>query len=269
MIINNPVSFEEALEARKVKTILPTELRTFLLSILPASLRRRAMFSAGVTNVELLDQWDGLIGEMLEGQIDQATARLRMKEKLTAMGYVPPKGSEGGLIDLSSDARINIILDTNTAQARGYGQWAQDQDPDILDLWPAQELFRAIESRIQRDWRGRWINNGGQFFNGRMIARKDDPIWFNISRFGNPFPPFDFNSGMRTRNIEREEAEKLGLMSVDESAPQPQTLDINQSLRASPKIRSKALRAELEATGVGAFDDEGVFRLTPQPGQQS
>jgi hypothetical protein len=29
----------------------------------------------------------------------------------------------------------------------------------------------------------------------RMIARKDSPIWEALSRFGTPYPPFDFNSG--------------------------------------------------------------------------
>ena len=261
MIFTEPLPFSEALQAQQVRTVLPTEFRTFLLGLIPADLRRRAFFSAGVMNAELLDDWHGLVGGILDGELDRATARLRMKELLQAQGYQPPLFERGGLVDLSSDARTNLILDMNTSQARNYGDYVQGQDEDILDLWPAQELFRAIAAREPRDWPARWRNRGGRLFGGRMIALKNDPLWRRISRFGQAWPPFDFNSGMRVRDVEREEAEDLGLIAPGEPAPAPQIDDLNEALQARPEVRSAALRAELEGIGLGRFDDQGVFRL--------
>ena len=43
---------------------------------------------------------------------------------------------------------------------------------------------------------------------GDMIAGVNNPIWARISRFGLPYPPFDFNSGMGVKLIPRKEAEK-------------------------------------------------------------
>jgi hypothetical protein len=71
-----------------------------------------------------------------------------------------------------------------------------------------------IESREEPcNWKERWQQAGGKLCAGRMIARKDDPIWFSISRFDRPYPPFDCNSGMGVREIRRKEAEQLGVLS--------------------------------------------------------
>lgn len=262
MIFLEPREFREAIEAAEVRAILPTEFRTFLLSLISPEIRARAFFSAGVINAELLDTWHTLVGQILDGTVDRSEARLRMKEQLDALGYVPPEGARGSLLDLSSDARTNLILDQNVAFARGAGQFAQRQDETILDLWPVQELFRAQSRLVPRDWPGRWRNNGGQFFGGRMMARVDDPIWTRISRFGHPHPPFDFNSGMWVRAIEREIAEDLGVIAPGEAAPEPQPLDFNDGLQSSPRVRSRELRAAIEESGVGRFDDAGVLRFT-------
>src|SRR5574337_1593062 len=110
--------------------------------------------------------------------------------------------------------------------AWGYGSWMQGQAPAILNLWPAQELFRAFPRKTHRQWsgedaeniikgepiEGRWADAGGQLFDGRMIALKNAPIWTDISAFGNPYPPFDFNSGMWVRDVDRETAMKYGLI---------------------------------------------------------
>jgi hypothetical protein len=52
-----------------------------------------------------------------------------------------------------------------------------------------------------------------------MIALKTDPIWVRISRFGRPFPPFDFNSGMGLRNIGREGSDEPGLTQPGKPVP--------------------------------------------------
>ena len=49
-----------------------------------------------------------------------------------------------------------------------------------------------------------------------MIALKDDHVWVKLSVFDNPFPPFDWGSGMGLEDIGRKEAVKLGLIDDKE-----------------------------------------------------
>jgi hypothetical protein len=256
-----PVPFSEALDMREVKTLLPTELRTAMLDQIPAELRERAMFSAGVTNVEVLQRLKDSIDELTAGGVDRATKRLQAKQLLDSIGYQPAPGEEGSLTDLSSDRRLNLILDTNVAQAHGYGAWMQGQDPAILDQWPAQELVRERESEHPRDWMARWEEAGGELLDGRMIALKNDPIWRKISRFGTPYPPFDFNSGMGVEDIDRDEAIDLGLIDRDTELL-PQDRGFNDDLKLEPEIRDQSLRSALvdELSGIAELVG-GVFRI--------
>lgn len=261
MIFRAPIPFQEAIDSREVRQLLPTELRTSLLQEIPTQLRERAFFSAGVQNATFLDRASRAVDDLLSGKVDRATKRLELKRLLEDLGYRPAEGEEGTLTDLGSDRRLNLILDQNLQSAQGYGRWIQGQDSAILDQWPAQELVRVIESKVKRDWATRWAEAGGRFFETRMIALKNDPIWTRISRFGTPYPPFDFNSGMDVQDIDRDEAIAFGLIDRDTELL-PQDRDFNQDLQASPEIRSSSLRSALEEhfAGRAAFVD-GVFKL--------
>jgi hypothetical protein len=131
----------------------------------------------------------------------------------------------------------------------------------VLDQWPAQELIRVIDSRVKRDWPARWAEAGGEFFGPRMVALKNDPIWTRLSRFGLPYPPFDFNSGMDVRDVDRDEAMALGLIDRDTQIA-PQSRDFNTDLQASPEVRDAALKEALaeQLKGIGAFIG-GVLRF--------
>lgn len=259
MTFTAPIPFAEAIESRAVRQLLPTELRTSLLSTIPTELRERAMFSAGVTNAEQLQGFSDKVDELLAGKTDRATARRDLK---TMLGSLGAPVDETDLVDLRSDARLNLILDTNLQQAQGYGHWAQGQQAEILDQWPAQELIRVQETRVQRDWAARWAAAGGTFFDGRMIALKNDPIWKAISRFGTPYPPFDFNSGMDVLDVDRDTAIEAGLIDRD-TVVEPQSRDFNTDLQASPAVNNTALRSALEDAlqGVAKFTADGVLRL--------
>jgi hypothetical protein len=258
MIFEKPLPFKEAVQSRAVRELLPTELRTRLLNEIPAALRERAFFSAGVTNAQFLQEADKKIDELLAGKADRATMRLELKQLLDRLEYKPAEGEEGTLTDLSSDDRLNLILDTNLQMAQGYGNWAQGQDSAILDQWPAQELIRVIDSKVKRDWESRWTAAGGEFYEGRMIALKNDPIWVKISRFGLPYPPFDFNSGMDLQDIDRDEAIRLGVIDRDTEI-MPQERPFNDGLEATLNVGSAIAdalqslfgsRAKLGADGV-------------------
>jgi len=266
MSFTAPVPFKEALDAHDVKSHLATTGNTADLQQLSGAVKRRALFSATVTSGELLQKLDDSINAMLTGQTDLATARLGIKQLLADMGYEPDPEKIGGLQDLSSTDRINLQLETNIDTARGYGWDLQGQDPDVLDEWPAQELIRDfVPKGKERDWSERWTRVGGEFYDGRMIALKNDPIWSKIGDsdifpdgLDNPYPPFAFNSGMGVRDEDRDEAESLGLIEANQEVF-PRDLSFNAELQASPDVRDEKLRSMMEATGLGTFNSDGVF----------
>ena len=258
--IAQSLPFVEALELQSVKTILPTEFRTFLLNLLPPQIRMRAFFSAGVTKAEWLENWHHILRQLANGEIDLATARLEIKQQLSADRYQPPENGRGGLLDLSSDTRSNLILETNLAQIHGFGQFVQHQQQDVLDLWPAQELVRVIDSKVKRNWPSRWKNAGLPLYQGRMIVLLNDRRILRLSRFGTPWTPLDFKSGMRWRPRTRQFAEEIGLLKPGQSGPTPAGLDLNKELQATPRVRSDRLRQAIQKTGLGKFDKEGVLR---------
>lgn len=251
-MLSEPIPFDEALQARAVKRNLPTYLSSAELAKLSADARERAMFSARQARADVLDQLSARISTILnpvtttradrvtdsnpEGKVttgaDLATARLEMKKFGEQIGYRPPSGKAGTLQDHFSDARLNLILETNVRMAQGYGYFAQGNTEVALELYPCWELFRAEDRVMPRDWESRWNEAADQVGDtdaaqclarhGRMVARKDSPIWTEISAFGQPYPPFDFNSGMDVQDVDRDVAVELGVIR-ELDVIQPQT----------------------------------------------
>jgi len=221
-----PTPFKAALDSTAVKRILPTSLKSAELSEIHASILERARFSAQTTNAHYLTKIDEVIdkvlqpveviraGERVTEGMSMIDAKRELEATLKAIDYTPARA--GTIEDLGSDARLNLVVDTNVRMAQGYGNFAQGMDPDILDAFPAQELYRAEDRMVPREWMARWDEAGGQIFDGRMIALKTDPIWEDISAFGLPYPPYDFNSGMDVQDVDRQEAEDLGVMEPGE-----------------------------------------------------
>jgi len=159
-----------------------------------------------------------LIWEIIKGRESENVARRKLGEHLDSIGYHAPEVMRGKISDLRTDERLNLTIKTAVNLSYGYGRWRSEQVQAILDMYPCQELYRAFDRSEQRDWPQRWRDAGGRFFSGnggysegRMIAVKNEPIWEEISAFGEPYPPFDFDSGMSLRDINREEAITLGL----------------------------------------------------------
>lgn len=243
MTLTNPMPFAEALQIRAAKKPMPTGLSSAELARLDVDVRERAMFSARVLDEHYLDAIAKGVQEILnpvqmvheDGTAytagrTQATVRTDLRELLQKMGYQPSPEDRGTLKDFSSDARLNVVIETNVEMAQGYGQWAQGMSEGALDEFPALELYRLEDREVPRDWATRWTNAAKavdpiamQVFNesSRMVATKDSPIWTAISDFGQPYPPFAFGSGMWTRSVNRDDAIELGVI-VEGQQVQPQ-----------------------------------------------
>ena len=244
---------------------LPTEATAADLARLPSPVRRAALFSARLNRAGPLVEIGGKVKGILDGNVSMSDARKAIRESLDAAGYVPPEGMEGTLRDHRGKARLDLILTQNVRRARGYARRAADME--TLEDWPAQELVRVFHREKGRDWPMRWEAAGGQFTNGRMAALKTDPIWAAISRFGDPFPPFDYGSGMGLRDIDREEAEALGLIGPGDTLTpeEPEYPDV-QEANLPGIAQMPELRAAVEkAMGPDVTFDGSVLRFTSPP----
>ena len=216
-----------------------------------------------MSNATLLQKLRDGVGSILTGKSDQATVRLGIKQFLDDLGYTPEEGKEFGLQDLGSDRRINLQIETNVQTAQGFGWFVQGNQEAVLDQWPAQELYRALVPKggveAERDWAERWEEAGGEFIGDRMVALKTDPVWAKLGSsalfpdgLDNPWPPFAFNSGMDVRDVDRAEAEELGLLEPSTTLL-PRKVDFNADLAAAPALREKWLQDAIVDSGLGTF----------------
>ena len=150
----------------------------------------------------------------MAGKVDLATARCEADLAVRELGFPD-------LFDWIDD-----VLSLNAALLSGWRDYTSGLPRAILDHWPAQELYRVYPRPSHRQWngldreniidgeppQGRWVEAGGQLYDGRMIALKDSSVWTKISRFGKPYSPFDFDSGMATKGVTRAEAKKFELI---------------------------------------------------------
>lgn len=223
-----------AVQTLDLKQLVPSVARTADWERMTPGFRQRAFFSAAVESARMLEEMKRrLLIRLRQERAALANGRDRvmsrelfiqqMQDLAEELGLRPdPKeGGRGSLQDIGSERRLRLIWDVQVGLAEGEARWRTDMDPDVLAAVPAQELVRKSARMIPRDWPQRWDDAGGIFYGGggRMIALKTDPIWYEISRFGVPWPPFDFESGMGLRNIRRKEAEALGLIGPEWEPP--------------------------------------------------
>lgn len=250
------------------RTPLGSRMRTAEWARVPVELRERAFFSAGVEDVRFLQEAQDRILRRValqrsrggEGvQMDRARFIDEMKRVTAELGLRPDRedSARGGLQDVGSARRLGLIWDTQVQMAEGYSKWKMDQDPDLLEAAPAQQLIRVRERREKRPWPDRWnaaVATLGENTTARrvdwdrnpnslprMVALKTDPVWAAISRFAVPWPPFDFGSGMGLRNIRREVAQKEGLIAPGQELA-PRETPFNTRLETSAEDLGPAAR---------------------------
>lgn len=247
------------------KTPIGSTLRSRDWEDVPLELRERAQFSAGVTSARLLQAiQDRLSGEVnqrrevldrtgqenVEATFDRSSFIDAIREIARAEGLTPETG-RGTITDITSIPRLGMIYDMQNQMASGYARWKMDQNEGALLLYPAWRLVREREAKVPRNWRARWNEAGDAVgwdgaSQSTMVALKTSPIWAKLSRFGTPWPPFDFNSGMGVEDVDRDEAIALGLLKEDEIPEATGVEDFNQELEASTSGLSDSLVEKLK-----------------------
>ena len=254
--------YSAALKSLGDRKVMPTSLTSAELRAVDAGVRQQSFFSAQTLLEDYLDTAKETITSLLNPTTEQRTdrvtaenpqgnvtvglndayARTKLRELLKQLGYAPDAADAGTIKDLSSDARIDLVLRTNKQLAQGQGNWLNSQRSGVLESFPADELFRLEDRAQKRDWLARWRLAGDQTGDpigtgwtitpdGRLIALKNHDIWNWIGSselFDDAldvvWPPFAFNSGMWVRDIFRNECEEIGLMEAADAAPEPKNV---------------------------------------------
>lgn len=237
------------------KALVGSNLDSSQWNQIQAGFRNRAFFSSRVAQVNILAAMRERVAKYAEGETDLSKIRMIIRDDLRRANYTPEPGQENTIHDLFSQARLDVIIKTNVAQARGYMQYAEGMSPGAFAAFPAQEFTRIAHRRNQRqDWPQRWAKAGGKVYGGKMIALKDDHVWERLSVFGNPFPPFDWGSGMGVLDVDRKTAIQLGLISDEELRGKTAALrekpvpDFNANLQATvpvPNLRHDSLCGQI------------------------
>lgn len=228
-----------------------------------AGLRDRAYFAAKIESVRWLATGRDRIGRLLEGGRSADGTRFQRRDMIIdELGRIAREEGiatgTGGLTDPGAAKRIGLVADMQAGFAQGYADWESGLDEGAQNQFPAQELIRIESRAAPRDWRGIWLANGGTLTeDGRMVALKTDAIWTRISRFGLPWPPFDYGSGMGLRDVSRADAIALGLIDEGWRAPERSAEDFNRGLRA--KVRLQGEDDPLWRSVREAFGDQVVY----------
>lgn len=230
-----PIPFTEAVDKLGRKELVGSKLDASEWADVPVALRERAFFSSTVESVRFLQRARDSIGDFLQenretlpnGKVALKTGGRaafvdQMKEFLASEGV---ERTSGGLKDITSQRRLELIFDVQTRQAQDYGYWKQGQDPDVLDAFPAQRFIRVIEVKEPRDWHVQ--------FEGEVRLKSDLDFWRTVNKdFGVPWGPWGWGCGHDVEDVSREEAEALGLLQPGQ-AVQPVDKQLNDDLEAS------------------------------------
>lgn len=195
-------------EPLEAKTLMPTALSSRELELLEVSIRENSFFSSKVSDAKLLAEMQDYIARAARGEsgFHRENFLARMRSYLGV-----EEGESKRMDDITSAQRLRLIFDFHIDRIASQKQYFRDQKRK--ERFPVREFVRIERREEPRNWRERWKKAGGTFYEGRMLAPFDSKIWEKISRFGVPYAPFDFNSGMGTRLISKREALALGVLS--------------------------------------------------------
>lgn len=254
-----PIDFETpqplnaVMQFLAAKTAMPTPLSTGQLTALTREVRQMSLYSARTMSAAYLEQVRQQLLDLAAGKINISTATQNLQLWLDRAGYTPekhfgtaadesiPPADKGTLRDLSSDSRLQVMLETNLRIADNTALAVTGMQPDALHDYPCWELLRVYtrlhprgESGRDNDpsWQERFVRAGGKLYGGRMIARKTGPVWNNLGDSGvfsdgtdSSVPPFAFRSGYGWEEVPRQECILLGVIDAgDEQGPKPPSL---------------------------------------------
>jgi hypothetical protein len=264
VILATPQPFAEAVQKLGSRTPIARSLSSSQWADVPVDLRERAFLSAHIEDIRFLDRVQTALFDFLTGAretLPDGSTALRvgsraqfvelMRRAAIEEGIPVPPEWRGTIRDVTAESRLNLIFDVQTKAAQSYGAWRQAMDPAVLNEFPADRFIREIDVAQPRPVH---IQNTG------VVRLKTDlSFWVTMNSpsfggFGVPWGPWGFNSGMGVEDVDRDEAESLGLLKPGDRL-QPVEQQFNEGLKASTRNISPELRAWLR----DKLGDQAVF----------
>ena len=255
-----PIPFSEAIDKLASKAVTPSGFDTNLWSMVPVEIREKSFFSSRVESARVLQSMHDYTSEYLlntryaetsqgpgalvaQGR-SEFVADMRELAISEGLGHVDPDTGkidptirESDLTDIRSISRLQLIFDTQTEAAQEHGYWKQGQTSAILDVFPCQRFIRVRSVKAPRAYHAAALGE---------VRRKDDlAFWVSLNHdFNVPWGPWGFNSGCGVEDVDRREAESLGVIAKNAEV-KPIEKSFNEGLKASTAGMDKSLAAAL------------------------
>ena len=178
-------------------------------------IKAQAFFSARVGEAHILDRLREISDGYSRGEFGLGEARNRLKDFLRAEGYDP---HQGGMRNLASTGRLNLILKQNAAMAHSAAEWQRMHDPDAMKVYPYVRYHARSDNRTRSEH---------AHLDGR-IFRKDDPFLSTHT------PPWEFNCRCWLEEITEKEAGKTPDLIQPPTPPDKVTVDSKSGFSFDP-----------------------------------
>lgn len=286
MTITRPDRITQAMTALMEREVLPSALSSAEIGELSAELRRQTFFSARTTSAAYLAELQALTERFLAGGYNNDRAQLRIEARrlLVKYGYTPERGfpgdaalgvpaaAPGSLRDLSSERRLNLILETQRQLAAGLGQ--KLRGAARADTFPAWELVRLESREVPRGsdgeslgWQQRWSRAGmkpvyDETGRPRLMALKSDPGWLRLGSrqlfddaLDTDHPPFAFRSGFGWEEVDAETwstfSSQFSVLSSQSPSTARPEINLPPSMERMPRGVKESIFAALDAVPEG------------------
>jgi len=237
-----PIRYEDAIDKLGRKSIVGSMFSSSEWSDVPVQLRDEAFFISRMQSARVLQRGrDGIMDYLAENvetvpngeKVLKTGSRQafvdQMQRFMAAEGI---ERTDGSVRDHTSERRLGLIFDVQTQSAQDYGYWKQGMDPDVLNAFPAQRFIRVKDVKEPRAYHTQFED---------QVYLKTDPIWRRINHdFGVDHGPWGWGCGHDVEDVDRDEAEALGLLSPNAVVEPPP-----DRRKESPAASIKGLDADL------------------------
>ena len=213
-------------------------------------IKAQAFFSARVAEAHILDRLREVSDGYSRGEFGLGEARNRLKDFLQAEGYDP---HQGGMRNLASTARLNLILKQNAAMAKAAGEWKRMHDPDAMKVFPYVRYHARNDGRTRSEH---------AHLDG-MIFRKDDPFLSTHT------PPWEFNCRCWLEEITEKEAGRTPELIRPPTPPDKVTVDSRSGFSFDPahafekfdlqSVKNPEVRGDIREQAEIEFGDQVSF----------
>ena len=234
------------------------------------AIRNNAFFSACIEEERFLAALQELVSKGLDegwsvGQfVDEALQML--DEIMMDPDTIQDEITEDNFMRLYDVERLRLIYLTQRELSAGWRNFVKAFDPFFLQMYPAWEFWRQ-EGAKEENKRKDHVQHEGD-----IRLKTDVAYWLERNRaeiggFGNPYGPWGFNSWMTTIDVERDQAEALGLVKPGERLTIPPELvnwNLPQAIRQTGRAGVSDLTPEQQQNVIDHCQEEGINVTQPE-----